>query len=99
MRVCYPKRNIYSFATVMFFFIKVYIRLKRISDNLQRVCSILLQVFGSRKEEPSSPEIRFSSVTQRDTEDKVVVTKTLSTCEIYPFHFSTFEGKPCSSDA
>ena len=31
------------------------------------------QVFGSGKDQPNSPEIQFSSVTQRDTEDKVVV--------------------------
>ena len=41
--------------------------------NVKWLCNRLLQVFGSGKDQPNSPEIQFSSVTQRDTEDKVVV--------------------------
>ena len=45
------------------------------------MCNILLQVFGLGKDEQNSPEIQFASVAQRDTEEKVDVTQTLSTCE------------------
>ena len=64
------ERNIYYFTTTRLFDqLMIYSR-EEVSLDWVFIKIAYIQVFGS-KEQPSSPEIRFSSVTQRDTEDKV----------------------------